>query len=297
VKNVHTDAGRGSPALEVEQALRIVPGVLEATVSVGEADDAGTEVRLVLADDSDESAVAHAVHRMLQLQYGVGLDADGVELVMDVTDAPVSTLRSVREAEGVPPEVFDLRIQIDDLLTELDRRSGRSFDADVLAAAVRHPAGGAPVPEPRAPDPGDVVAVTDADLHTDAVRLSIARLSIVLDHRRAQASVALSSPAGVVRGSAESDSSDSAVLEAVALATLRAVASLHLCEEAFVVAAVSVPRVGEADIAVVQVECCRHLGPERLTGASEVRDDIHRAVVRATLDAVNRRLPLLTLTP
>jgi hypothetical protein len=47
----------------------------------------------------------------------------------------------------------------------------------------------------------------------------------------------------------------------------------------------------------VQVECCRHLGPERLTGASEVRDDIHRAVVRATLDAVNRRLPLLTLTP
>ncbi len=301
MKNVHTDAGRGSPALEVEQALRIVPGVLEATVSVGEADDAGTEVRLVLADDSDESAIAYAVHRMLQLQYGVGLDADGVELVMDVTDTPARTLRSVRGADVAPAEVFDLRIQIDDLLTELDRRSGRSFDADVLAAAVRHPAGGAAVPEPRAAEPSDVVAVTDADLPADlpadAVRLSIARLSIVLDHRRAQASVALSSPAGVVRGSAESDGSDSAVLEAVALATLRAVASLHLCEEAFVVAAVSVPRVGEADIAVVQVECCRHLGPERLTGASEVRDDIHRAVVRATLDAVNRRLPLLTLTP
>lgn len=297
MNNVHTDAGRGSPALEVEQALRIVPGVLEATVSVGEADDAGTEVRLVLADDSDESAIAHAVHRMLQLQYGVGLDADGVELVMDVTDTQLSTLRPVADGDRADPaaEVFDLRIQIDDLLTELDRRSGRSFDADVLAAAVRHPAGGAPVPEPREADPGDVVS--DADLHAGAVRLSIARLSIVLDHRRAQASVALSGPAGVVRGSAESDGSDSAVLEAVALATLRAVASLHLCEEAFVVVAVSVPRVGEADIAVVQVECCRHLGQERLTGASEVRDDIHRAVVRATLDAVNRCLPLHTLAP
>jgi hypothetical protein len=47
----------------------------------------------------------------------------------------------------------------------------------------------------------------------------------------------------------------------------------------------------------VQVECCAHIGSERLTGASEVRDDVQRAVVRATLDAVNRRLPLLTLGP
>ena len=61
--------------------------------------------------------------------------------------------------------------------------------------------------------------------------------------------------------------------------------------------AVSTPHVGDVDVAVVQVECCRHLGTERLTGASEVRDDVHRAVIRATLDAVNRRLPLLTLTP
>ena len=100
-----------------------------------------------------------------------------------------------------------------------------------------------------------------------------------------------------MRGSAESGSSDSAVLEAVALATLRAVASLHICEQSFAVTAVSVPHVGEADVAVVQVECCQHIGTERLTGASEVRDDVHRAVVRATLDAVNRRLPLLTLGP
>ena len=47
-------------------------------------------MHLVLADDGDQAAVAHAVHRMLQLQYGVGLDDDGVELVMDVTDAAVA---------------------------------------------------------------------------------------------------------------------------------------------------------------------------------------------------------------
>ncbi len=289
MKDVHKDARRGSPALEVEQALRVVPGVLEATVSVGEAEDTGTEVRLVLADDGDEAAVAYAVHRMLQLQYGVGLDDDGVELVMDITDAAVSPLRSVRGEAVGPSEAFDLGVQIDDLLSELDRRSGRSFDADVLAAAVRHPAGATVIPEPRGtvPDEADVAEV----------RLSIARLSIVLDHRRAQATVTLNGPDGLVRGSAESGSADSAVLEAVALATLRAVATLHICEESFSVTAVSVPHVGEAEVAVVQVECCRHIGSERLTGASEVRDDVHRAVVRATLDAVNRRLPLLTLGP
>ncbi len=100
-----------------------------------------------------------------------------------------------------------------------------------------------------------------------------------------------------MRGTADAASADSAVLEAVALATLRAIASLHIWGDEFGVVAVSTPHVGDVDVAVVQVECCRHLGTERLTGASEVRDDVHRAVIRATLDAVNRRLPLLTLTP
>jgi hypothetical protein len=289
VKDVHKDARRGSPALEVEQALRVVPGVLEATVSVGEAEDTGTEVRLVLSDDGDEAAVAYAVHRMLRLQYGVGLDDDGVELVMDITDAAVSPLRSVGDGVVGSSKTFDLGVQIDDLLSELDRRSGRSFDAEVLAAAVRHPAGATGVPEPRGADADEADAAEG--------RLSIARLSIVLDHGRAQATVTLNGPDGLVRGAAESGSSDSAVLEAVALATLRAVASLHICEESFAVTAVSLPHVGEVDVAVVQVECCAHIGSERLTGASEVRDDVQRAVVRATLDAVNRRLPLLTLGP
>ena len=38
-------------------------------------------------------------------------------------------------------------------------------------------------------------------------------------------------------------------------------------------------------------------GSERLTGASEVRDDVRQAVIRATLDAVNRRLALRPRPP
>lgn len=290
MNDVHRDARDPAPAHEVEAALRVLPGVLEASVSVGQAVDDGTEVRLVLADDGDQAAVARAVHRMLQLQYGVGLDHDGVELVMDVTDAAVARRPGSPALEAVADmadDDLDLGSEIDGLLAELDRRSGRSFEAEVLAAAVRHPAGAASEHHT-----AELAAVDD-----DAVRLSITRLSIVVDHDTARATVTLTSPGGEVRGAAEGGSTDSAVLESVALATLRAVASLHLCPDGFGVAAVSTPHVGDADVAVVQVDCCEHLGAARLTGASEVRDDVHRAVIRATLDAVNRRLPLLSVAP
>ena len=289
VNDVHRDASDSAPAHEVEAALRVLPGVLDAEVSVGPADDDGTEVRLVLADGGDQAAVARAVHRMLQLQYGVGLDDDGVELVMDVTDAAVARLpgpRAVEESDAATAEILDLGLEIDVLLAELDRRSGRSFEADVLSAAVRHPAGAASEHHQ-----------AERASEEDGVRLTITRLSIVVDHDRARATVTLSGPDGEVRGVADGESTDSAVLESVALATLRAVASLHICSDGFGVLAVSTPRVGDADVAVVQVECCRHLDTERLTGASEVRDDVHRAVIRATLDAVNRRLPLLSVAP
>ncbi|MGD9956778.1 MAG: hypothetical protein AB7O74_09635 [Candidatus Nanopelagicales bacterium] len=286
---MHRDARDPGPAQEVEAALRVLPGVLDAAVSVGPADDDGTEVRLVLGDGGDQAALARAVHRMLQLQYGVGLDDDGVELVMDVTDAAVSRLpgpQAVEAPDGAPADVLDLGFEIDGLLAELDRRSGRSFEADVLATAVRHPAGAASEHHAAERVPEE-----------DAVRLTITRLSIVVDHDSAHATVTLTGPGGEVRGAADGESTDSAVLESVALATLRAVASLHICPDGFGVLAVSTPRVGDADVAVVQVECCRHLDTERLTGASEVRDDVHRAVIRATLDAVNRRLPLLSVAP
>jgi hypothetical protein len=43
-------------------------------------------------------------------------------------------------------------------------------------------------------------------------------------------------------------------------------------------------------VAVVQVVWATVDASERLTGASEVRDDPRQAVIRATLDAVNRRI-------
>ncbi|MCA0328555.1 MAG: hypothetical protein LCI03_01470 [Actinobacteria bacterium] len=299
-----------SAAQRVEHALRVVPGVLEASVRVGDSAGNGTEVHLVLDDSTDQAAVARAVHSMLRLQFGVGLDHDEVDLVMDITDTARGVTALPRPRPDAAPagghaatssgleddgadlaDVVDLGIEIDGLIAELDRRSGRDFDVDVLAAAARHPSGSSTIPEQHAAPPQQI------DLTDDEVRLSIARLSVIADHHRAQATVALLGPRGEVRGSADGGSTDTAVLETIALATLRAVAALVECEDGFSVSAVSTPMVGDHEVAVVQVECCLHGEVERLTGASEVRDDVHQAVIRATLDAVNRRLPLLTPAP
>lgn len=270
------ETAAASPALQVEDALRVVPGVLEASVSVG-GPDHGTQVRVLLEDASDHLEVARAVHRMLQMQFGVGLDDDGVELVLDVTDAArgVTPIRP-----GVADDLLDQ--QLDGLLDELDRMSGRDFHADVLRAAVRHPAGSR-LPQQTEPDPP-----AEADPFG---RPAITRLALVGDHRVSTATVTLTSVVGELRGRAEGSSS--ATLEVVALASVRAVAALVGCDDGFSVLGVSTPEVGDSTVAVVQIECCLHGEPERLTGSSEVRGDLHQAVVRATLDAVNRRLPLL----
>jgi len=290
-----------SSAAAVEQALRVVPGVVEATVLVGEQAE-GAEVRLVLEDDVDEVAIARAVHGMLRLRFGDGLAGDRVELVLDVTDGTAPRLRSLPPPDEVnlsehdgdeddEAEVVDLGLEIDALLADLDRRSGRDFPAAVLAASVRHPAGGAS---------SDAAHEAQAAAHTEAAestRLSIARLAVVSDPHHATATVTLRGPSGELQGFAKGSGSDTEVLGTVARATLGALAPLLDDDAGLALVAVSTPRVGEATVAVVQVRCGDGRRTERLTGASEVRDDVAQAVIRATLDAMNRRLPVLAPHP
>jgi len=68
---------------EIVAALRAVPGVAEADV---EPDDEGGGLgllRLGLAPGVDEVAVATSVGRMLRERFGLGVDADQVQLIED----------------------------------------------------------------------------------------------------------------------------------------------------------------------------------------------------------------------
>ncbi len=73
-----------SEHLDIVAALREVPGVADADVEPdGEGDGLGL-LRLGLAPGVDEVEVASAVGRLLRERFGLGVDADRVQLVEDM---------------------------------------------------------------------------------------------------------------------------------------------------------------------------------------------------------------------
>jgi hypothetical protein len=268
----------------MEAALSVVPGVASATVSVAEPGRPST-LRIVLEGDADEADVAAAAHRMLRLQFGIGLDPAHIEVVEE-SSAEASPAHPVPRLQLVEAEVDDIVLlddDIGDLLARLEPGPGPRFGLDVLESAARHPAGvrpaeAAPAAEPPIPGP------------RRHGRLAIARLTLSADGLAVTAAVTLVRAGVEHTGTAEGPSTGTAVHRTVAEATLRAIAEVLGRDHRLDVDAVSITALGPEQVAVVQVTWLTAEGSERLTGASEVRDDVRQAVIRATLDAVNRRL-------
>jgi hypothetical protein len=68
---------------EIVAALRAVPGVAEAEVEPDEDGDGLGLLRLGLTPGVDEVQVATSVGRLLREQFGLGVDADQVQLIED----------------------------------------------------------------------------------------------------------------------------------------------------------------------------------------------------------------------
>lgn len=273
-------------AAAIEAALRVVPGVCAALVVPDDAGGPGV-LRLTLEPGSDEVVVARSVHRILRMQFGVGLDPARIEMVEESAPEPSSafypSLRVVEESlDGVGAGA-----EIDDLLAGVAPSTvpAPRYHPEVLDSAARHPAGTRhPV---AARDPGPAPETAD-----DPTRLVITRLTLAADGLGVSATVTLSRGRQEFTGTVDGSSSVTAVQRVVAAATLKAVSGVIGPEHRVDVDAVTVAPMGEGLVAVVQVVWATVEGSERLTGASEVREDARQAVIRATLDAVNRRLAL-----
>jgi hypothetical protein len=124
-------------------------------------------------------------------------------------------------------------------------------------------------------------------------RPAIAKMHLVSAGFDVTASVTLASGGRTAVGEARGMASPSGVHRAVANATLRAVE--HLVGEAIRVELehLEVATIGADKTVVVALTLLSRSGSEPLTGAAAVRDDVRQAVIRATLDALNRRLELL----
>ena len=219
---------------DVVAALRAVPGVSEAEV---EPDDEGGlgVLRLGLDPGVDEVEVATSVGRLLREQFGLGVDAERVQIVEDADIADIGAIS-----------------------TTADRSPGVT----------------ALVPEQR-------------------VRPAINRMHLVSSGLDVTATVTLSSGDRLLAGEARGTASQSGVQRAVANATLRAVEELLDDAVRFELDHLEVTTVGSDRTVLVSLTMVSARGSERLTGAAHVREDVRQAVIRSTLDALNRRLETL----
>lgn len=127
-----------------------------------------------------------------------------------------------------------------------------------------------------------------------ARRASIARIAVTRADGNVQVSIALARDDQRVVGTARTLPDSEEILDAIAEATAVALRQLTVRPVGVEVLEVLPEPATQPDRMLVRVLLQAGRGDEHLLGASEVRGDPEKAVVRATLDAVNRRVePLL----
>lgn len=210
---------------DIVAALRAVPGVSEADVEPdGEGEGLGM-LRLGLTPGVDEVAVATEVGRVLRDQFGIGVDAERVQLIEDALGAGATSVTMEPEDDTGPRK-----------------------------------------------------------------RPSIKRMHLVSSGLEVTASVTLGFGGGTCIGEAAGTATQSGVHRAVAAATLRSVEGLLGQAVRFELEHIEVAPLGRDRTVVVAITMLSANGSEKLTGAAAVREDVRQAVIRATLDALNRRL-------
>jgi len=206
---------------EIVAALRAVPGVADADVEP-DAEGGGLGLlRLGLDPGVDEVSVATSVGRLLRERFGIGVDADRVQLIEDA--APDDVEQGLRSRRPV-----------------------------------------------------------------------ISRMQLVSSGLDVTAHVTLTHAGQTERGEATGTATQSGVQRAVAGAALRALELLVSQRARFELDHIELAATGRERTVVVALTMLSAGGSERLTGSATVREDVRQACIRATLDAVNRRLePLL----
>jgi hypothetical protein len=322
-----TLGGPGGDAAAVVAALRAVTGVADAEILPDESGGPGT-LRLQLSPGADEVLVATTVHRLLGERFGLGVDAGRVQVVEEaVTRRPGATPPPAGRTSGAqdaPAAGARGRADAD----EDTRESGGGLGNEPGAEPAREPAG-APAGEldepvgsvaegrpPRlavaraepvvdlaaavdedAPD----TAVTDVELEDDIeldatlvgrTRLLIHRMQLISARQGVTSEVTLEFSGREHTGRAGAATTPSSVHRSVALATLRAVEGALGGRVRFELEHLETAVLGVERAVLVEISMVTRHGSERLTGVSAVRDDARQAVIRATLDALNRRIEM-----
>lgn len=137
------------------------------------------------------------------------------------------------------------------------------------------------------------VAQVQGSEKQDHSRLKFADVSLSFDGNRAEATVHLSKNGLVYTGQASGVDSSAGQMRFVAMATLRAVENAGAVDGMFSIEDMSTNlTLGGKTVVVVLISVVTDRGEDYLSGSAVVKKDLWKAVVKATLDAVNRRVSI-----
>lgn len=128
----------------------------------------------------------------------------------------------------------------------------------------------------------------------DATRLRIIGIDVSVSGVRASASVTLEMGGRQFIGMEGGPASQTGRTRFIALATLDAVRQYITDGAAFALEDVTLQRLGRETVAVSCVSLVTPYGEQSFSGSAVVRHNENDSIVRATLDAINRRIGLLT---
>lgn len=245
-------------AAAVSRAVSSVPGVLKAEVVASDRTGKG-RLRVRVVPGEDHEHVSWAVAATLRERFGIALDPAAFRLrtADDVTDAPAST----SDATGPAMAAHEIEGPDRDPIAVLE---------DAVAARL---AAAAPAPAER-----DRTRAAIGDLVTQQGGAAVS-VTATLEHNGRQG-----------RAAVDALATSRARWRAVAEATVGALQELTGGRLRAVVDRVTVDTGEQPATANVVVTALLERGEEVLLGAALVRDDPERAVMRATLDALNRRI-------
>ena len=126
--------------------------------------------------------------------------------------------------------------------------------------------------------------------HVGGSRLKFSDVAISLNGVKAEATVHLKNHSEMYTGTATGHSSSHNQLRLIATATLRAAENSQNADGALVLEDLSTLTLSGRNVVVVSVTMVTPRDEDLLSGSAIVKQDLWKAVVNASLDAVNRRL-------
>lgn len=282
-----------------------VPGVEDVTL---EYDSRGNGVlRVRLRADVDEDRVVGDAVAQLHRHFGVGLEGGRLRLTGPSGRTVVAVVEPHRRGmsrSGVPglaPEPLNRPVPERRTLPRPDRTppgdAARLADPPPLAAVPSPPDD----VDPDVQHTGQAVVQHDVPaIETEAVvapvtegRLVLDRVEVATGRLELWATVQLKAGEVVHTGTASATATGSGAHRAVVAATARAAESALGGAVRLDVEAVDLLGVGADQVGVVVVTLLTDRGVDKVTGAALVRGDGRETLVRATLDALNRRTEAL----